>query len=94
LNNIPGVNVKGYLSIDDRVFDSGDLDVEHYQDAIMSTGAQYIGQDRSDHHYFSFDVKTNDGTQELEAVYNKFMTLYDPNDDYITTGLYAVWTGR
>jgi len=94
LNNIPGVTVKGYISIDDGVFDSDDLDVEHYQDAIMSTGAQYIGQDRSDHHYFSFDIQSNEDLGELEAVYNKFMTLYDPNDDYITTGLYAVWEGR
>jgi hypothetical protein len=94
LNNIPGVNVKGYISINDQVFDSDDLDVEHYQNAIMSTGAQYFGQDRSDHHYFSFDVRTNDGTGELEAVYNKFMKLYDVDDDYITTGLYAVWSAK
>lgn len=92
LNNIPGVHVKGYIKILDAIFDSEYID--DYQDRIMATGAQYIGQDRSDHHYFSFDVRPNGDLGELEAVYNKAMTLYNGGDDYITVGLYAIWTGR
>lgn len=95
LNRVSGVQVKGYIQVSDKSFDNSDSDqLSDIQDSIMNTGGQYIGNDRFNNHYFSFDVTSNDDLGELEAVYHRAVKVY--NDDYhhVTTGLYAVWAGR
>lgn len=95
LNKIPGVTVKGYITIGDYNFDKQmkeNFDI--IADAIMNTGAQYIGQDDNDRHYFEFDIESNSGQTELQAVYKKAVKLYDDGDSFIDTGLYAIWDGE
>jgi hypothetical protein len=95
LNKIPGVIVKGYITVDDYNFGTqSKYNFDEIADAIMNTGANYIGKDRSNKHYFEFDVESNPRMTELQAVYKRAVNLYTNNYSYIDTGLYAVWTGK
>jgi len=94
LNKIPGVQVKGYIRIGEYNFEYQDK--KSWQstiDSIMRTGADYIGEDWEDNHYFAFDVESDNDLAELRAVYKR-LNLYHDNYQPLTTGLYAVWTGR
>lgn len=106
LSQIPGVEMKGYVSIDDyelktrQAKDRYDINhnksVEHRIDTIMGKlGGQYIGHNRRrGTHYFAFDVKPTTTKQELEAyVKQNLVRVYDENYN-TTSGLYAVWTGQ
>ena len=95
LNRIPGVQVKGYIKINE--YDLEDREDDSWQTmigSIMNTGADYIGEDNAGSHYFAFDVESNNDLSELQAVYKQAVTLYHNNYQSLTTGLYAVWTGR
>ena len=99
LNKIPGVKVVGYISINDyRIENMPDSKWEKISDIIMNTGAQYIGVDEHDSHYFGFDVESNKKSDELQSVYKNIVDLYTDGDDYdsnaISTGMYAQWTGQ
>lgn len=101
LSQIPGVQMKGYFSIDEdeldtdprinnpRSFRRADQNI----DTIMGKlGGEYIGQGY-DGHYFAFDVKPNTSKQELEAYVNTDLNkVY--GGGYGSGGLYAVWTGQ
>lgn len=96
LSKIPGVEVRGYIKINDSLFD--DETTYHHKvadkkiEAIMQTGAQYIGQDSNEDHYFVFDVESGDN--EMKAVV-KAVNLY--SKDYDITydiGMFAQWSGK
>ena len=82
LSQIPGVEMKGFMSFDSGFFDPdyGELDGDSYAkqankrigktiDVIMGNlGGQYIGQvGRTGDHYFAFDVRPNTTGKELES---------------------------
>lgn len=102
LSQIPGVELKGYVSIDDHDLtldpkprDSRDQNynkqVNQRIDVVMGQlGGQHIGTKRGTH-YFAFDVAPTTSGKELEAyVKQKLVKVY--NEDFnMPTGLYAVW---
>jgi len=83
LAQIPGVSVKGYVAIDNRLLDSR-------IDTIMGKlGGEYIGSDISNRKFFAFDVLP--GTNELKpAVVTSLNKIYS---GALHTGLYATWSG-
>lgn len=97
LANIPGVQVSGYVSINDRYFESDperpkylEKDFDKLLDDIMAMGGDYLGENRGVH-FFRFDVEP--GTGELEPVVKKQLKLYGYHE-LVNPGLFAVWTGR
>jgi len=83
LSQIPGVEMKGYVSLDDSQLKNTQIDI-----IMGKLGGQYIGKSGSEH-YFAFDVVP--GTNELApAVKTSLSKVYGNYD----TGLYAVWTGK
>lgn len=92
LSQIPGVEMKGYLRIDDDSFEysSGDRQI----DTIMGKlGGQYIGKNNNNIHYFAFDVKPNTTKQELQAYVDTNLSKVYNSGYGSSAGLYAVWTG-
>lgn len=107
LSQIPGVELKGYVAIDDYNLRAHPNPKDNYDrtrnarveeriDVIMGKlGGQYIGQNRREgQHYFAFDVKPTTDGKELETyVKQNLIKVY--NEDYnLSSGLYAVWTGQ
>lgn len=91
LSKIPGVEVRGYIKIHNYEFDEyreiGDKKIE----AIMRSGAQYMGEDSRGDHYFGFDVEAGD--KQMAAVV-KAVNLYSQDADITyDIGMYAVWSG-
>jgi ribosomal protein S18 acetylase RimI-like enzyme len=96
LASIPGVEMKGYVVIDDFNLNSNYTKrAETNIDTIMGKlGGQYIGEKYGDH-YFAFDVQPTTDGKELEAhVKQKIATIYGRNRNVIDSGLYATWTGQ
>jgi GNAT superfamily N-acetyltransferase len=103
LSGIPGVEMKGYIGIDEDDLDTRPspysmttpAKANKNIDTIMGElGGQYIGRGRSENHYFAFDVKPTTSGKELEAyVKQNLARVYNENYNTVT-GLYAVWTGR
>jgi hypothetical protein len=102
LASIPGVEMKGWLAIDETQLDST---VSRYSgttpaqankniDTIMGElGGQHIGKNSYGTDYFAFDVRPNTTGTELEAaVKTKLSRVYGSNYNS-DAGLYAVWTG-
>lgn len=100
LASIPGVEMKGYFSMDE---DALSPSASNYStgtparaskniDIIMGQlGGQYIGKGRYGDEYFAFDVRPNTTGTELEGyVKSKMSQLYGNYN----AGLYAVWTGK
>ena len=87
LANIPGVQMKGYFRIS-----KDEVDKNKNIDTIMGQlGGQYIGEEPFTE-FFSFDVRPNTTSQELEAaVKTKLNKVYN---GHYATGLYAIWTGQ
>jgi len=102
LSQIPGVQMKGYFSVDDDELDTDPTlqgtrsatRAEKNIDTIMGKlGGEYIGQNNYGDHYFAFDVKPNTTGKELEAYVNTQLSkVYGGYDS--SGGLYAVWTGQ
>jgi GNAT superfamily N-acetyltransferase len=103
LASIPGVEMKGWLAIDETQLDST---VSRYSgttpaqankniDTIMGElGGQHIGKNSYGTDYFAFDVRPNTTGTELEAaVKTKLSQVYSSNYNS-NAGLYAVWTGQ
>ena len=91
LANIPGVDMKGWVSLDQSA-----LDYHENIDIIMGKlGGQYIGKDRSSREYFAFDVQPNTTGKELEAHVKTYLSkVYADDNGAYDSGLYAVWTGQ
>jgi GNAT superfamily N-acetyltransferase len=102
LASIPGVEMKGWLAIDETQLDptvsrySGTTPAQANKniDTIMGElGGQHIGKNSYGTDYFAFDVRPNTTGTELEAaVKTKLSQVYGSNYDS-NAGLYAVWTG-
>ena len=96
LSQIPGVEVRGWLRIDDDDLDPRQVSsaAKNIDTLMGKLGAQYLGKGayRGDR-FFSFDVQPGRTGKELEAaVKTQLSQVY--NENYgVTTGLYAVWTG-
>lgn len=102
LSQVPGVQMKGYVSVDDDELDTDPIlqgtrsatRAEKNIDTIMGKlGGEYIGQNNRGEHYFAFDVKPNTTKQELEAYVNTNLSrVYSSGYTGSDGGLYAVWT--
>ena len=102
LASIPGVEMKGWIAIDETELDASERGwrrasparVEKTIDTIMGElGGQHIGKNRYGTDYFAFDVRPNTTGTELEAaVKTKLSQVYSSNYNS-NAGLYAVWTG-
>jgi len=93
LANIPGVEVRGYVSINDEYFDEPGPARKKFDqliDNIMNMGGEYMGKTEK-YHYFSFDVVP--GTGELAPAVKNELKLYGYHD-LANPGLYAIWTGQ
>jgi GNAT superfamily N-acetyltransferase len=99
LSQIPGVEVRGWLRIDDGRLDPDLIDdAEKNIDTLMGRiGAQHLGQSRrgfyGGNQFFSFDVQPGRTGKELEAVIKTQLNRLYNESYHVTTGLYAVWTG-
>jgi GNAT superfamily N-acetyltransferase len=99
LSQIPGVEVRGWLRIDDARLDPDLIvDAEKNIDTLMGRiGAQHLGQSRrgfyGGNQFFSFDVQPGRTGKELEAVVKTQLNRLYNESYHVTTGLYAVWTG-
>jgi hypothetical protein len=105
LASIPGVEMKGYFSMDEEEIDpvaakgpysmTTPAQVNKNIDIIMGQlGGQHMGKGRHDDEYFAFDVQPNTTGTELEAyVKSKLNQVYSSNYNS-NAGLYAVWTGQ
>lgn len=101
LANIPGVQIKGYVPLEDWDLDTSQRistpirakQAEKNIDTIMGKlGGQYIGS-RDGTEFFAFNVKPNSTGNELEAHVNTNLSkIYGYRLDF-EVGLYAVWTG-
>lgn len=102
LASIPGVEMKGYFSMDESELDpptarfSGITPAQANKniDIIMGQlGGQHMGKGRHGDEYFAFDVQPDTTKQELKAyVDTKLSKVYGGYNS--NTGLYAVWTGQ
>lgn len=89
LSQIPGVEMKGYFSIEDW-----ETKEEENIDTIMGElGGQYIGQ-KHGNHYFAFDVQPNTTAEELEAYVKTNLSQVYPKYHDNEAGLFAIWTGQ
>jgi GNAT superfamily N-acetyltransferase len=103
LSQIPGVEMKGYIGLDDDALDTnpaisnprGVQKSEQNIDTIMGQlGGQYIGS-KNYEHYFAFDVQPTTTGRELQAyVDTKLSKLYTNNYRRGGAGLYATWAGK
>lgn len=102
LSQVPGVQMKGYVSVDDDELDTDPTlqgtrsatRAEKNIDTIMGKlGGEYIGQNNHGEHYFAFDVKPNTSKQELESYVNTNLSRVYGGGYNSSGGLYAVWTG-
>ena len=101
LASIPGVEMKGWVALDETEFDATErgwrntpAKVNKTIDTIMGQlGGQHIGKNSYGTDYFAFDVQPNATGTELEAaVKTKLSQVYGSNYNS-NAGLYAVWTG-
>ena len=99
LAQIPGVEVRGFVSIDDSTIDADQLYGDNSRgkniiDTLMGRlGAEYIGRTPYDRHVFAFDVRPGRSEKEMEAVVNTTLSrVYNEHPD-VMSGLYAVWAG-
>jgi hypothetical protein len=102
LASIPGVEMKGYFSMDESELDqttsryNGVTPAQANKniDIIMGQlGGQHMGKGRHGDEYFAFDVQPDTSKQELKAyVDTKLSKVYGGYNS--ETGLYAVWTGQ
>lgn len=104
LSQIPGVELKGYVAVDDYDLDTDPYDsdprtvkrAEQNIDTIMGQlGGQYLGNSRGIE-YFAFDVQPNTTGKELQAYVDTNLTKVYSNDyrGRNDNGLFAIWTGQ
>ena len=85
ISQIPGVQVYGYVMIDND-------DLDKYTDEVMGKlGGDYMGPSGG-YHFFRFAVQPNASGKELASyVKTKAINLYGQSWDTAIGGLYAVW---
>jgi hypothetical protein len=101
LSQIPGVEMKGYVGLDDEDINPDDgwgyktkSSLKNIDIIMGKLGGQYMGKGRYDTHFFAFDVQPATTGKELEAhVKQNLAKVYGEN--YNTeVGLYATWAGQ
>jgi hypothetical protein len=102
LASIPGVEMKGYFSMDEDELDpvagpyssTTPAKANKNIDTIMGQlGGQHIGSNRHGEEFFAFDVQPDTSKQELKAYIDTNLSkVYGGYNS--STGLYAVWTGQ
>ena len=91
LASIPGVDIKGYVMINQARFDNPAWAEKDIDIVMGQLGGQYIGPSRPPGiHYFAFDVVPGSG-ELAPAVRTELSKIY--NEHGSRTGLYATWTG-
>jgi hypothetical protein len=91
LASIPGVEIKGYVIINQARFDNPDWAGEDIDVIMGQLGGQYIGPSKPPGiHYFAFDVMPGSG-ELAPAVKTELSKIYDEQGS--RTGLYATWSG-
>jgi GNAT superfamily N-acetyltransferase len=104
LSQIPGVEVNGYVAIDDYDLDPandpsplGKKQSEAMIDTLMGRlGAEYIGADtrgRTSQRFFAFPVQPNQTGAEMEAMVKTGLSKIYGQSSAVETGLYAIWNG-
>jgi GNAT superfamily N-acetyltransferase len=104
LSQIPGVEVNGYVAIDDYDLDPandpsplGKKQSEAMINTLMGRlGAEYIGADtrgRTSQRFFAFPVQPNLTGAEMEAMVKTGLSKIYGQSSAVETGLYAVWNG-
>jgi GNAT superfamily N-acetyltransferase len=99
LAQIPGVEVRGWVSIDDSRFDSQHPNTTEYAaektiDTLMGRlGAEYIGETPYHWRVFAFDVQPGRSEKEMQAVIKTQLSRVYNEQPGVMSGLYAVWTG-
>ena len=102
LSTIPGVQVKGYVSVENRELDvikdrysnrTNEKYVDKKINSLMQLGGQYIGKD-SNSTYWAFDLVP--GTGELAPAVKSYMSRLYQNEyaGEPSTGMYAIYTGK
>lgn len=106
LSNIPGVEILGYVEIDDQDFDQynlSDNSLTKLIDEIMHVGAVYVGEYtayRSTRHVFALPVAADTSSAKPELMNiikkSKFKIYGDMRGalSNVGSGLMAKWTGR
>jgi GNAT superfamily N-acetyltransferase len=91
LASIPGVEIKGYVMINEARFDNPDWAEKDIDTIMGQLGGQYIGPSKPPgNHYFAFDVVPGSG-ELAPAVKTELSKIYDEHGS--RTGLYAIWSG-
>jgi GNAT superfamily N-acetyltransferase len=91
LDSIPGVDIKGYVMINEARFDNPEWAEKDIDTIMGQLGGQYIGTSRPPGiHYFAFDVVPGSG-ELAPAVRTELSKIY--NEHGSRTGLYAMWNG-
>ena len=89
LAHIPGVDVRGYVKLSDKWFDSRGAratNMDRLLKDIMALGADHIGT-KNGEHFFSFPIVP--GRNELEAPVANTIRTYGASA--LETGLFARW---
>jgi GNAT superfamily N-acetyltransferase len=91
LASIPGVDIKGYVMINEARFDNPEWAEKDIDTIMGQLGGQYIGPSKPPgNHYFAFDVVPGSG-ELAPAVKTELSKIYDEHGS--RTGLYAIWSG-
>jgi ribosomal protein S18 acetylase RimI-like enzyme len=91
LASIPGVDIKGYVMINEARFDNPEWAEKDIDTIMGKLGGQYIGPSKPPGiHYFAFDVVPGSG-ELAPAVKTELSKIYDEHGS--RTGLYAIWSG-
>ena len=101
LSRIPGVEVKGYVYVEDRDLNvikrydgrTTEKHVDKKIDSLMQLGGQFIGEGNAGS-YWAFDLMP--GTGELAPAVKSYMSRLYQNEysGGPTTGMYAIYTGK
>lgn len=88
LSKIPGVEVLGWIKIDDDYLEDKDIDV-----LMGELGAQYIGVDKMYDRYFWFEVGNHENGREMKAkIKTHLSNLYpETHKAGVDTGMFARW---
>jgi hypothetical protein len=96
LNRIPGCEVKGYISLPDKLFNSNTTPLKDALDSIMDLGTDYLGAKTykgNKTHYFTFPVSEADNGELSMELETKIKLYSNFHEEHVKTGLVASWVG-
>ena len=87
LASIPGVEMKGYVGLENYDLTSRNIDT-----VMGQLGGEHLGKSTTGEQFFTFDVRPTTTGQELEAhVKTSLSKIYGSGE--LNSGLYATWSG-